>query len=295
MVLGAGLTVASFALSIVGQTAVHAASPSLGASERPNVVLIVMDTVRADHVSAIGYDRDTTPNLKQLAADSMVYTNALSAADITITSHASLFTGMYPSWHGAYCQPPEAVYGRELSKDYPTLAELLQASGYQTVGVAANLYLRSDFGLERGFDEFRIPRPVPLLPDGEPVSAAPHHAPRSELRGGYGAVRPPLQPGRRYRRHVCFRPCEQRRKPAAPLFVFLNYMDAHFPYVPPAPYNAEFPGKRPRITQDDPGRGADRDQPRTRASPPAIGPIASRSTTAASRTWTRRSAKWSTG
>jgi arylsulfatase A-like enzyme len=122
-----------------------------------------MDTVHAAHLAVYGYERDTTPNLRDLARDSMVYANAISTSDITLTSHASLFTGMYPSWHGAYCDPQNAAYGRAVSNRYPTLAELLRSGGYQTTGVAANLYLRADFGLERGFDRFRIPRPVPLL------------------------------------------------------------------------------------------------------------------------------------
>jgi arylsulfatase A-like enzyme len=249
VILGVGLTVVSFALSFGDQADVHAAAPTLTASPRPNVVLIVMDTVRADHISAIGYDRDTTPRLKQLAADSVVYANAEAASDITITSHASLFTGMYPSWHGAYCQPPEAIYGRELAKTYPTLAELMQASGYETIGVAANLYLRSDFGLERGFEEFRIPRPVPLLPDGTPYLL------RRTMRRGLSFLVDTAQFDRLYSfgediDSTLFSAVGQRRKPSAPLFVFMNYMDAHFPYVPPAPYNTQFPGKRARMTQD---------------------------------------------
>jgi len=102
------------------------------------VLVIVLDTVRADHLSVYGYERDTSPNLKALSLDSALYTHAQSASDITLTSHASLFTGMYPSWHGAYCQPPDAAYGRELSKNVPTIAEILAAHGYTTLGVAAN-------------------------------------------------------------------------------------------------------------------------------------------------------------
>src|SRR5439155_24091737 len=141
------------------------AAPASAIADKPAVVVIVMDTVRADHLSVYGYERDTSPNLKALAGDSAVYTHAQSAADITLTSHASLFTGMYPSWHGAYCQPPEAAYGRELSKNVPTLTEILAGKGYRTFAVGANLYLRADFGLQRGFSEFRIPRPVPVLAD----------------------------------------------------------------------------------------------------------------------------------
>jgi arylsulfatase A-like enzyme len=246
----AALAIVSFTLSLGGQAEVHAAAPSIASATRPNVVLIVMDTVRADHLSALGYERDTTPNLKRLAADSVLYTHGTSASDITITSHASLFTGMYPSWHGAYCQPPEAAYGRELAKQYPTLAELLHKSGYQTVGVAANLYLRSDFGLERGFEEFHIPRPVPLLPDGKLYLL------RTVLRRGLSYVVDTAQFDRLYSLGedidtTLFSSLEHRSKPDAPLFVFVNYMDAHFPYVPPTPFSASFPGRHPHITQQD--------------------------------------------
>src|SRR5262249_40403953 len=103
------------------------------AGTRPNLLIIVMDTVRADHLSVGGYLRDTTPHLKALAQDSVTYLNAFSASDITLTSHASLFTGMYPSWNGAYSQPPQATYGRELSPKYPTIAELLKRSGYENL------------------------------------------------------------------------------------------------------------------------------------------------------------------
>jgi hypothetical protein len=178
LALLAVLTLSSAALATSHTRTVQAApqpAASLGSNTggntggntagKPNIVLIVMDTVRADHLSVYGYGLETTPNLKALAQDAAIYTQAQSAADITLTSHASLFTGMYPSWHGAYCRPPEAPYGRELSKRWPTLAEILRGGGYSTLGVAANLYLRSDFGLDRGFQEFRIPRPVPVLAD----------------------------------------------------------------------------------------------------------------------------------
>ncbi len=105
----------SYALGRPAPASVEAASTALVGGGRPNVLLIVMDTVQADHLAVYGYERDTTPNLRELARDSMVYTEAMSASDITLTSHASLFTGMYPSWHGAYCDPQNAAYGRALS------------------------------------------------------------------------------------------------------------------------------------------------------------------------------------
>ena len=235
-----------------------AASPLARApnSTRPNVVLIVMDTVRADHTSVNGYGLDTTPHLQALAQDAVVYGNTISASDFTLTSHASLFTGMYPSWHGAYCQPPDAVYGRELTKQFPTVAELLKSSGYATLGVAANLYLRADFGLERGFEFFRIPRPVPLLPGDS----------RYLLRRGVRRVLSYAFDTAQFDRLYSFgedideelfsaldRRAVSVGKATAdsPFFAFLNYMDAHFPYVAPSPFDRKFAGRRPRITQDD--------------------------------------------
>jgi arylsulfatase A-like enzyme len=217
---------------------------------KPNVVLIVMDTVRADHLSVYGYERETTPNLKGLARDSAIYTHAQSAADITLTSHASLFTGMYPSWHGAYCQPPEAAYGRELSKKAPTLAEILRGRGYSTLGVAANMYLRSDFGLERGFQEFRIPRPVPVL------AAENRFQLRRTMRRVLNLVTDTSQFDRLYSRGEdinldFFTTLDHHLESNAPFFGFLNYMDAHFPYIPPAPFDHIFPGKASTIPQDD--------------------------------------------
>jgi arylsulfatase A-like enzyme len=236
-----------------GSPTVQAASGSLSTSSRPNVVLIVMDTVRADHLSVYGYDRDTTPNLKALAAHSVAYSNAISASDITLTSHASIFTGMYASWHSAYCQPPEAAFGRKLADKYPTVAELLKKSGYETVGVAANLYLRADFGLERGFDQFHIPRPVPLLPDESRWLL------RHPVRRWLSYTADTTQFDRLYTMgeqidDELFRVMDNRAHPDAPFFVFLNYMDAHFPYVPPAPYGSRYPGRRPHMTEDDLGK-----------------------------------------
>jgi len=216
---------------------------------RPDVVLIVMDTVRADHLSMYGYPLDTTPNLKKLALDSTIYTHTSAASDITLTSHASLFTGMYPSWHGAYCRP-EATYGAAVSKQYPTMTEILSAHGYHTVGVAANLYLRADFGLQRGFDVFEIPRPVPVL------SVENWYLVRRGMRRLLAHVRDTAQFDRLYSRgeeinRELFGTMRSADVAKEPFFVFLNYMDAHFPYIPPAPFDRRFPGRDPLLLPDD--------------------------------------------
>jgi len=243
------LFVISEALAVVsGTPRVQVAAKQIGSATRPNVLVIVMDTVRADHLSLYGYDRNTTPNLKALARDSAVYLNAISSSDITLTSHASLFTGMYASWHGAYCDPESAPYGQAVNPYYPTLAELLKSNGYSTLAVAANMYLRADFGLQRGFDEFHIPRPVAMLPPDVPFLM------RRTLRRGLRLAADTTL----FDRLFSFAGDIDAQLFSAlwrggrePFFAFLNYMDAHFPYVPPEPYGHRFPGQRSGYTQED--------------------------------------------
>jgi arylsulfatase A-like enzyme len=209
-----------------------------------------MDTVRADHLGIDGYGRATTPNLRQLARDSVVYTRAMSASDFTLTSHASLFTGTYPSFHGAYCDPPEAAYGRRLDDGLPTLEGLLRNRGYFTLAVAANLYMRPEFGLDRGFDQFEIPRPVPIL------DAENWYMLRGPMRRVLSYGFDTAQFDRLYSRgqdinRELFALFARHAGPNAPFLAFLNYMDAHFPYTPPAPFDRQFPGKNRRLTSDD--------------------------------------------
>jgi arylsulfatase A-like enzyme len=232
------------------RSTVQAASSAIPRTSKPNVLLIVMDTVRADHLAIEGYDRATTPHLRRLASDAVVYTRAMSASDFTLTSHASLFTGTYPSFHGAYCDPPEAAYGRRLDDGLPTLAGLLRNRGYFTLAVAANLYMRPEFGLDRGFDQFEIPRPVPIL-DAENWYMLRRPV-RRVLSYGFDTA----QFDRLYSRsqdinRELFALFARHTGPNAPFFAFLNYMDAHFPYTPPAPFDRRFPGKNQRLTADD--------------------------------------------
>jgi arylsulfatase len=157
---------------------------------------------------------------------------------------------MYPSWHGAHCDPPDATYGRELSPSVQTLAGLLAGRGYSTLGVSANPYLRKEFGLQRGFSEFRIPRPVPIL------SAEGWYLLRRGMRRGLSHFVDTAQFDRLFSRsedinETLFATLDGPRLERGPFFMFANYMDTHFPYVPPAPYDRLFPGKNGAITQDD--------------------------------------------
>jgi arylsulfatase A-like enzyme len=138
------------------------------AEERPNLLLITLDTTRTDRLGLYGYERDTSPNLDRLARESVVYTGALSTTSWTLPAHASLFTGKFPSSHGARFDPEgslilegfrgleerDIVRAQGLGADQRTLAELLGEAGYLTGAVVAGPWLKRVFGLDKGFDHY---------------------------------------------------------------------------------------------------------------------------------------------
>lgn len=132
----------------------------------PSVVLVTLDTTRVDHLSAYGYERETTPNLDAFAQQAVRYRHAWSTSSWTLPAHASLFTGLYPSRHGAHYSEqgdaalsevlniPLARYVRagRLPEDRTTLAEILAASGRRTGAFVAGPWLNRGFGLLQGFE-----------------------------------------------------------------------------------------------------------------------------------------------
>jgi arylsulfatase A-like enzyme len=160
----AGWTVAFFALVftvIQGGTWLHewVAEARLPAAQpgSPNVLVIVVDTLRADHLSAYGYSRATSPEIDRIAKQGILFENALAPCSWSLPSHASLLTGRYPLEHGLdNVQPmPWLDWGRESLNGYPTLGEALQQRGYRTGAFSANrVYFTSNVGLGRGFLHF---------------------------------------------------------------------------------------------------------------------------------------------
>ena len=112
----------------------------------PDVVVFVMDTTRG--AETVPADPGLTPNLATIAEEGTEYTQAFSTAPWTLPSHASMFTGTYPTTHGAHS---EHTY---LDDSLPTLAETFRDAGYETVGVSNNVWVAEEFGLSRGFDTF---------------------------------------------------------------------------------------------------------------------------------------------
>jgi len=178
------------------------------------VILIVMDSARADSLSC--YRRDgaiTTPHIDGLAREALVFRHVVAPAPWTIPSHASLFTGLYPWEHGVEAQRTE-VGGNEIPslgrsvpaipENVPLLAEILRESGYRTAAISANTWLIPALGFDRGFEHFEI------------LDPAPDDAKRS-ARADIVTTR-----ARSW--------LEQNR--TSDFFLFLNYMDAHPPFVP---------------------------------------------------------------
>ncbi|RUL85922.1 sulfatase [Tautonia sociabilis] len=222
-------------------------APATGA---PNVLLIVMDTVRADHTSLPGSGgaRPTTPQLAALARRGVTFTGARSTAPWTLPSHASLMTGRWPF---------EVVPGRygALDNDVPTLAEAFGARGYDTVGIVANTYYTSySTGLARGFHRYED---FPTTPATVLASAEVGGRLVDWLGSWADAIRPGALPWlRRFERIDADRInrrflswLDRRRRPDRPFFAFLNYFDAHDPYV--VPPGAEHRFGRPPASKDD--------------------------------------------
>ncbi|MFH1999037.1 MAG: sulfatase-like hydrolase/transferase, partial [Planctomycetota bacterium] len=139
------------------------ATQSMGV-QTPNIILITMDTTRLDHISCYGYFRKTTPRLDLLAEEGQVFDRAVAVSSWTLPTHASLFTGLYPSTHGAHYADEgktnlsDAVdvgkmdlYGTFRANGLPeesiTLAEMLKEKGYVTGGIGAGPWLKPVFGL----------------------------------------------------------------------------------------------------------------------------------------------------
>ena len=114
-----------------------------------NLVLISVDCLRADHVSAYGYARSTTPNIDGFGTEGVIFRNATSVSSWTLPTHMSMMTGLMPSLHGV-------SHEYKLSSSVPYLPEILADNGYQTFGVAAAGYLSEEWGFERGFDVYRM-------------------------------------------------------------------------------------------------------------------------------------------
>ena len=137
--------------SIIGALSAVTATPSKAANTKPNVVLITLDTTRADHLGCYGDKSIQTPNLDGLAADGVRFARAYTVVPITLPSHTVILTGTYPMRNGMH-----DFSGNRLNSSLPTLASILHNLGYETGASIASAVLDSRFGLIRGFDLYFV-------------------------------------------------------------------------------------------------------------------------------------------
>jgi len=184
-----------------------------------NLLLITIDTLRADHVGAYGWSRAHTPTLDGLAKNGALFERAYAAAPITLPSHATLLTGRYPPGHGARDN------GLRLSPDVPTLATELHAKGFATAAFVAAFPLDHQFGLSRGFDVYgdRLPRGNDGRPANERPAADVVNDAISWLRTP-GPKGPGLPSG-------SSAPSPQ---PPVPFFLWVHLFEPHAPYGDPS-------------------------------------------------------------
>ncbi len=205
-----------------------------------NVVLIVWDTVRAYNVSSYGHPRDTTPNLRRWAQRGVQYNYTLAPAPWTFPSHVSFFTGQWPL-------RTNTQWKMKLDAPDPTLAEYLASHGYQTAGFAANTNCCTyESGLDRGFAHYEDYSLAPLSILARTVPGQ-WILPKILRLGGFYNLEKWVRLQSRDAGGIngSFLAWLGQRRLDRPFFAFLNYFDAHEPYVPPANFEGRF-GIRPR-------------------------------------------------
>lgn len=183
-----------------------------GGGKKPNVLLIVLDTARGDRFSCMGYKRNTSPNIDRIFAEGTIFENAYSTACWTLPSHASLFTGLYPTQAGATSETLQLPAFNE------TLAQTLQKAKYKTAAFVCNSWISEERGFASGFDEY-------------------HEMWRkSEWTGTAAAV--PIAELAATEKILAW--LNHRQTNTSPFFMFVNLNCVHLPYAPPDPFLSKF-------------------------------------------------------
>lgn len=207
-------------ISILAFGPLCAAEPA--AKSKPNILFILIDTLRADHLGYMGYERPTSPNIDELAKKSVRFKAAYGASSWTAPCVASIFTGLAPSVHGM--MPPNSrtkaagKFSFRISPEIQTIAEALKGGGYKTAGISANEWISDRFGYTQGFDYFFTKSRM----TGDKVN------------------------------EKAMRVLDKFYDPAEPMLLYLHYMDPHDPYSAPEPFSNFFktPLKDPKYSPD---------------------------------------------
>jgi arylsulfatase A-like enzyme len=198
----------------------------------PNLLIIDIDTLRADHTSPYGYIRNTTPYLNQIAGQGALFEMAISASSWTLPSHASIVTGVYPHEHGAEI--------KALDNRLVTIPELIRSRGYLTGAFSANsAFFTRQMGFGRGFSKFSDV-------SNQPLEWANRTILGKSLVNWLQTIGLPLASKKRNAIEIneSFLAWVDEN-PKKPFFAILNYMDVHSPYLPPSSYQKIFSSSMP--------------------------------------------------
>jgi len=209
------------------------------AKKMPNILWVVWDTVRADRFSLYGYDKPTTPFLEEWSKKGRIFTNCLSVANTTVPAHASMFTGLLPNEHRLY-----NTENNVMGNDFVTIAELLQKDNYQTYLFSANPRISQKRNFTQGFDKAEHPWDSKFR--DKALSTARNKILPNDTKSGFAKEilsdkQPPrmfLASGEIAQQGVedWLATCNKDQS----FFIFLNYMDAHQPYIPMKSYRKKF-------------------------------------------------------
>ncbi|UCB45517.1 MAG: sulfatase [Spirochaetota bacterium] len=196
-------------LSITAYTTVRA-------DGSPNILLITIDTIRSDHLSCYGYERETTPNIDRFAEESLLFTNAVSVIPLTTPSHASIMTGLHPGTHQVYRN------SYPVSRQFAMMAEIMRKAGYTTGGFVSTRIIESRIGFGQGFDFFSDVNP-PEVADARQDNSKRAKRPKREMerRGDITT-------------DIALYWLEENIDKK--FFAWLHLYDPHLPYTPPDEY-----------------------------------------------------------
>ncbi len=209
------------------------------AKTKPNILIFLMDTQPVRNVTCYGYPKDTTPNIQRIADEGLVYEQHYTTGAWTMPSHSSLFTGKYQSGHGA------GVQHEFLSRHFPTMAEVLNESGYQTIGFSNNSWVNQDeTNIARGFEKWlMVPRPP-----GKNIQIGPEDdfIPETNVDSGAATTI-----------EWVMQWFDQERDTSKPFLLFINCIEPHLRVWAPEPFRSKFllPGVSQRharrVNQDE--------------------------------------------
>jgi arylsulfatase A-like enzyme len=209
------------------------AACSLEGDNRPNVLLITIDTIRADHCSSYGYHRLTTPTLSRVADQGVVFREAYAPIPTTAPSHASIFTSMYPRSHKLMKN------GLTLQPQLSTLAEILKAAGFTTGAVVGSFPVAARFGFNQGFDFF------------DDAFDEDGGQPRRQVWEG-NRIETVFDRDAKFTSRRAAEWLRNQRSSESPFFLWVHYFDPHSPYEPGDEYRDLFWGARDGHPADHP-------------------------------------------